>query len=282
MPSKPLKKTARCREEYKDFFAAADRCLRLGKNIINSLDKLKFIDRSLSKYQIILGFNFYKATNSFRAVMQLCSKGYCGDAMAIARKMIEIAVNLKYLSLSIDKRTDLYCSFASISHDKLMEDIRRETSESEEVSFSNKILKQIEEMNPKIAKACEIIKQEYKRDRDGRIDWKIAANWSGISLKKMAEKCQMTEDYIAYRVYSSKVHASIEEIVSHYDFDSGHFSFELEKKDIPWVLMETMKMYAIICTLVIKAFGFEQADAIKTVNDKLKKLKEHPMLSKVQ
>lgn len=268
-----------CGKEYRDFFALADECFTAGGDLITGLEKLQDSEYKFDRYHMILGFNFFKATNSFLAILKLCQHGFCGDAMSIGRKLIEIAINLKFLSLDRDSRIDKYCGFGSVANRKMIHDIKTESEDEADPQFTGYILRQIEIMTPQIEETCRKLGAEMKAIKPFDPNGHYKTNWAGISLKKMAKRCDMKEDYIAYRVYSGKVHASIEEIVSHYDFKKRRFSFDLEKADVPWVIMESIKMYLLVARLVDEAFELNTADRLDRLDKDSLRLKEHPILT---
>jgi len=65
------------------YFELSDQLYEMTLVITDNLSKRTLKRAELSLYQIILLFNYYKATNSFLPMVSLCDKGYVGDAKTI-------------------------------------------------------------------------------------------------------------------------------------------------------------------------------------------------------
>jgi len=267
-------------KKYKDFFELADECFELSNNVvIPALEALKLKQDQLSKYQIILGANFYKAQNSFLSIMYLCNEGLVGDAESLVRKLIELTVTLKYISQDIDDRIEKYWHHAAlIDYDwwkKLVNKNFRPVS-------NDKFVKKYKKLGPDIEKAYNEAKKFYGLDKNGEETGKFLHNWSGLGFEKMAVKCGMPAEIIPYKLYCIPIHASVKDIPEYFNFQNFSFDPNISREDdIPVTIIQAVRMYLLIVELVIDEFNLGLIDSLSDVRQHLESFKDF-ILSGVQ
>jgi len=262
-------------QKYKKFFELADECFELSNNVvIPALKTLKLKRDQFSKYQIILGANFYKAQNSFLSIMYLCNEGLAGDAKSLVRKLIELTVTLKYLSQDIDNRVEKYIHHgALVNYDWL----KKTVSKNVQSAFDDKFVEEFKKLSPDIEKAYNEAKQFYELNKKGEVSGKFIYNWSGLSFGEMAEKCGMVAEIIPYKLYCECIHASVDDVPNHFDFKSLSFDPNISVDDIPITIIQAVRMYLSIVELVISEFNLGLEDSLSFVKRHLESFKEFIM-----
>lgn len=268
--------------QHKELYAFADECIEMSDIILQAIIDLKLKDNELTKYQFIIGFNLYKVLDSYVSVMSLCNDGLVGDAKSIVRKLIEMSVTLKYLSLDKDIRLDQYLCFQALSNYKMFSEMKKEENlEEENKIYSDGLRKQIEQIEPKIMKDYEEAKEYFELNNKGDVKGEyIYKGWSGKTLKEMAIKCNMKEHVIPYKMFCISTHTSIDDIKSFYRADSAEFGSGFSIGDIPIIIIHSSKLYLSVIELCIKAFDLKLNGSFELLRNRLEKFKDHPMFSR--
>lgn len=262
-------------KKYKNFFELADECFELSNNVvIPALKALNLKQDELSKYQFILGANFYKAQNSFLSIMYLCNEGLVGDAESLVRKLIELAVTLKYISKDINNRIEKYLHHSAlVNYDRL----KKMEDKNFQSAYSNKLVEEFKKLKPEIEYAYSEAKQFYRVDEKGEVSRKFLYNWSGKSLGEMAAKCGMPDEMLPYKLYCERIHASVDDIPKYFDFKDFSFGPNVSVDDIPVTIIQAVRMYLLIVELVISEFNLKLRDSLYFLKQHLESFKEFIM-----
>lgn len=263
--------------QHRELYAFADECLEMSDIILQAIGNLKIKDNELTKYQLIIGFNLYKALDSYVSVMYLCNDGLVGDAKSILRKLLEMSVTLKYLSFDIETRQEQYLHFKSLSTYKKYLKIKKEDNVQEKDRiYSGWLRKQICELEPQILDDYKEAKKYFKLNEKREVKEKYFRSWSGKSLRKMAKGCNMQDQINAYDQLCDSTHASVNDYRSFYNNERLEFGSGFSIGDIPLVIIHSSMMYLKIIELSIDAFELKLNDSFELLRDRLERFKDHP------
>lgn len=204
-------------------------------------------------YQLALLANYFKSTNSYLSVALLCDKGLVGDAKTICRKLIELLINMVYMSEDREKRQYQYWSHMS---QKPLKDSRA-VLENEEF-FSEDVVTAMREIEARASDALKKAKEYWDTDETGKVIGDFKRNWSGKLLPEMAKACGMKYEYIVpYVQYCTPTHASSWDIPNYFQWEPPAFGQHFEHDDIPMVMSEAMRNYWGLTILLIEAFNLD-------------------------
>lgn len=248
-------------KKFPEFFELMHQCLELAKIITTNFHENFSGTDTPDLYRKILALNYYKAINAFVSVTKLTDAGLIGDSQTISRKLIEQAINLKYLSMDIDNRHEQYWNFMTLKLDNRI-------AATNDVKCYPKALKTKMKSHAKeTSKKLETLKSLYETDTKGNIKKHfISKSWSGLNTREMAEKCEMEEDYhYCFNLFSIPTHASSEDLMNFVDPDTlemgPNYRVGLSFK----VVMETVRVFLITSELVIEAFQMKLDGSLKQV-----------------
>jgi len=263
--------------QHKELYAFADECIEMSDIILHAIDELKIKEDELTKYQYIIAPNFYKALDSYVSILSLCNDGLVEDAKSITRKLLEMVVSLKYLSLDVEKRQDQYLHFASLSgyrrHKKIKEE--KNTQKKDKI-YSAWLSEQIKQFENQILENYEEAKKYFKSNTEGEIKEVFFRGWSGKPFSKMAKECNMSDQIIAYDILCDSSHASINGITNYCNHDRKEFGSGLSIGDIPLVIIHASKLYLYVIELSIDAFDLKLKDSFELLKNRLEEFKDHP------
>jgi hypothetical protein len=249
-------------KEFGQHFSLADDCLELGDLILASLEDRRLTKSDLNRYQLAVVANYYKATESFFSLTHLCNAGFTEDAGAIARKLIEVAITLKYLSQDVQGRIDKYWYHGFVQDHFRLRQIKQKGI------LSDEIREKLEELWPQTEAAYQEGKKHYELNKKGEVHGDYRKNSFGKSLIAMAEECGLAEVWSAYQIYCISTHSSIENIPSFLDFEKLKFKTGFRKEDVPALILQGVEMFLITSDLIIDAFTLDLQDSLKEVKDR--------------
>jgi hypothetical protein len=258
----------------KEIYKIASECIELGNLVIKNLDdlKLKFNVYDISEYRLILVQNFHKGLDSLSSMLLLCEKGYIGDADTIVRKILDIAVSMKYLSLDVENRIDLYTHYDALARYKILNEIEAEKSKNvgKEKVFSDYVVEEIEKEKNKIIRGYENVKKYYEPlNGNGEVHKKyLYKSWSGKSLPAMAKECGLTDYLIPYKLFNISTHTSIEDFEKYFDFDKCAF-IELNKDDALPLIVTAISLCLVIAELIINEFELKFRKSLQSLAERL-------------
>ena len=135
----------------------------------------------------IVFFHYVKAFSLLETIQILCQKNRIGESKIILRSLLNLYINLKWLTKeNIDNRMQRYADFEIIGKKRQMDWANVLPNNEEEK-------RRTEELNENFSK---IIKK-YKIKPD---DWEGLSRWSGKSIRKMAIDVDLLDDY--EKIYS--------------------------------------------------------------------------------
>ncbi len=195
-------------------------------------------------------FNFYKATSTFVSIQLLADRGHTGDAKALLRKLIDLLINVAYLSQDREVRQWQYWHYYARAVEKSFNVVAKNPNE-----YSEMIGQAIQEHRDSVARAMEDYRAYWNRDETEEIQRDFRRSWSGTGPAEMAKQCGMGWAYFhPYITCSSSLHASIEDITSYYNFEKGAFGLHFDHDDIPFVLLESCRSYWYLCVVIADVF----------------------------
>jgi hypothetical protein len=249
--------------KYADMFRYADQCIELSDIILKTLSERRLQQELLTRYQYILAFNYYKATNSMFSLLLLCDRGFVSDAKMSCRRLVETAIHLRYLSLDPAKRQEQYWGFMYSESLRALRKVR-------ELHTVNDKSPQIRELTEEFERLRETARQHWDTKPNGQPVGDFEHKWSGKDTRGMAEDCGMLDSYdTVFRYCCAATHCSIDDVTSYLDCEGSRFRFDIEHKDTPWVVFEGCHHYLLITSLVAEAFGLELEGSIVTLRSRI-------------
>jgi len=260
------------RESFEEFFSLADESIELSDIIMKGLDDLGIKNDELSKYQLALASNFHKAINSFLSIVNLCNMGFIEDAKTITRKVIEIAVTLKYISIDPEKRGNQYFHFWELSNYKILTDLQKVDKGH---VYTNWVQKELGKHASRIEKEYEESKAYFDLNKKGEVKGEFLRKWSGKIFEQMAIESGLSIEVRPYKLYCIATHVSIEDLTNYYDPKMSCFRPDLSIDDVPFIIIETVRMYLVIIELIVNEFNLKLDDSLSLVREHLEKFKDH-------
>jgi hypothetical protein len=189
--------------------------------------------------------------------------GTLGDAESIVRKLIEVAITLKFLATAPDELIVKYLEFEKIDrYNKLQEVRKRKAYEQIREGWeSNAAL---------IEQHYESLKEKYSVKK-GEIKNEPMKFWSGLSLGRMADDCGLGKLYAyPYKIFCSSVHCSVEEIPKYFDIGSDTVGPAVSMADVQSVLLSCCNVHLINCKVLSECCELPLLDAITDTAARLK------------
>lgn len=247
--------------KYDDFIDLTDHCLILGDLIVQNLGDRRLKEGDCLPIHYILAFNHLKATDALVSTTKLVDAGLIGDGEVIVRKLLDIAINLKYLSLDVDKRQYQYWHFMTVSAKKTADQVEADPK------YKEPLRKAMSEFAPEARKRYDECVDIFEKDSKGKPKLQT---WSGLNTKEMADKGGLSEDYrICYKLFSASTHGSIGDFMHYFDPERKLFEPRFESDSALALLLEAVRCYLIITEIVIKGFSLDFMDSHKLIGNKL-------------
>jgi hypothetical protein len=253
-------------KEFDKHFTLADSALELGDLILQNLNNRGMKDSNIDRYQWIVLSNYYKATESLLSLTHLCNAGFTEDAGTICRKLMEVAITLRYISLDKKERVENYWLHGVIMNHNWLEQIRRDYEPT------NWFRHNFEKLAPQIVESYE----QAQKDILGKK--RKPHSWSGKSLMKMAKECGLNRDvWSAYQLFNISTHSSVDNVLTFLDPKNLEFRSGFRKEDVPALILLGVQMFLIITELVIDANELNLEHSLKEVKHRLEELNRVPI-----
>ena len=138
-------------------FGIIDDCFALSDIILKNLGDRNIVQSELDIVQAIYFSNHYKATESLISTAKLADAVLIGDLQTVARKLLEQAINLKYMSLDVEKRAPKFSNYSAIKLKSKIKNVLSNDNYSNELKESmNDLMPESEEAYTKAMVFCEI------------------------------------------------------------------------------------------------------------------------------
>lgn len=260
--------------ELPDVFGIIDDCFALSNIILKNLGDRNIVQSELDIVQAIYLSNHYKATESLISTAKLADAGLIGDLQTVARKLLEQAINLKYMSLDVEKRAPKFSNYSAI---KLKSKIKNVLSND---NYSNELKESMNDLMPESDEAYTRAMVFFETDDCGTILKKYKKSWSGYNLSEMAEKCGLVSDYIyCFKIFSESTHAKTGILPDYFDLEKKSFGPTHQLSLAMKVLLEVLRLYLILTEFVIESFRIDLQGSIKSLRLRIDKLQGDPRLS---
>ncbi len=244
-----------------DFMGLMEQCLTLGDVISQNLGDHQFKEGDLSPAHYIYAFNLLKASDTLISSAKLVDAGLVGDAKALARKILDIAINLKYMSLDIEKRQYQYWYYWTVLSKKTTELVLND--EGYQDSLKDAVRLFADDARKNFLERVHL----FEKDSKGKPN---LSSWSGLHISDMADKSGLGTDYrICYKLFSASTHGSIDDMLHYFDPNEKAFGPRFETSDALALILEVVRCYLIITGLVIDAFHLELGESHASVGNQL-------------
>lgn len=255
---------------YPEDFAIVDQALEICDIILYGLGERRMKEADLSDYQKVLLAICYKMNSSILSLASLCSRGLVQDANTIARKLLESAVSMEYLSFEPDQRSvrvRRFCDHGTVQlYHYQLRNIENILSNPEIQRLAPHFL----QLPKQIRAEYELKKSSFPVQRKGLVQGDYRSSWSGMSIPEMAYKVgkDLWEDiFTMYYVFCVSTHTSIADVDAFYDPVRLVFGprAQDEENDPPLLLLFGSRMLLRVARLVGQAFDMDIAESIDTV-----------------
>lgn len=261
-------------QRLKDVFEIIDDCFALSDIILKNLGERKIAKSELNIVHAIYLSNHYKATESLISAAKLTDAGLIGDSQTICRKLLEQAINLKYMSLDVEKRAPRFWYYSSIELKRMINYILNNEN------YNNELKASMREFIPEAEQAYERAIVYFEKESNGKILKKYKTSWSGYNLSEMAEKCGLVDDYIyCYKIFSQRTHVKMGNLTDYFDLHKESFGPTYQLSLAMKVLLEVLRLYLILTEFVIDSFSIDLRMSIKSLRQRINKLQGDPRLS---
>jgi len=210
-------------------------------------------------YKGICLFFLLKAAKTHAAIGLLMDNRCVEDARALLRSLIELAINLRYISKEPEKRALLYSEYAYVVWWRRMKDAKKISSEHSLPPPEDK-----PEVADELRKNHEGVKANY-RGRGRK------PTWSGLSVKRMAEEVGMAADYFFYTWHCGQLHSGPENAASYLQMTARGLNaapWEADPKELAGTAVETCRYSQLITETLGQVFAVEiqsDLDEIKSM-----------------
>ncbi len=217
----------------------------------------------LTEYHQILLVSCPKTINSLVSVARLCDAGLMEDANTIARKLIEVAVNLMYMNLdraTLEQKASRFYHHGAITAKSNLDRI-----EEHPQWFADFLRQEMSSMKPEIQRAYGNAIQHYPCGKKGRINGSFKQHWDGKNLREMIVELGKVQLMTIYTVFSASTHFSADDVASYLDRDNGAVLSGLRSEDIPYLLNESVRLAGVVLRIVDMDFSLGIEDDLEAL-----------------
>lgn len=239
-------------ETFPREYALLDECLARGDDIYTiTLDQHQS-DYSHSPFHYALVYLLVRSIPSLVATSQLVSAGFIGEARALLRRSLEALITAKYLSLNPMEYGPLFIRYGVID---TAVNVPRLLSKP---YLPRELRDALANLLPDIERQYDRIKGGYPQNRKGLVCGDYVTSWSGKTIAKMAEECNLGQDYIfGYSLSSHQVHMSVSAVGDYFDVNLKKFRYHWSRKDVRNVLMHQARAFLMFLLIVDDAFSLQ-------------------------
>lgn len=191
----------RMAEKYSKHFGVCADCIRSADSFLESIEGLGIGAENFTAVQLAISANFFKVCNSLISAYFLADAGLVEDVKTMTRKIIDLTVNMKYLSLDSDKRAADYLAFEAIHRKTTLDRVRSgaiPTSAFVQSGFECNASRIEAEYTTAIARYGQASKDEIGLRK---------RSWSGKFFTQMAKEAGLQNYVVPYELFCSATHA---------------------------------------------------------------------------
>jgi len=190
MEEKSLKEIIR--EKYKDLFEFADEITKRYDNFL--------VGKKDDLIKGITAFHFTRAIHLLESIKILCRERYATESLAILRSLFNLYINIKWLNLT--NEWERYADFEYLYKRNLVDVLKK-----------HKQMEGDKEKDKDLNEKCNKVINKYELNIK---NYRNLSEWSGKSIRKMAEDVQEQWEYdIIYQHLSSIEHTSPSSVKSY-------------------------------------------------------------------
>lgn len=247
--------------QHQTLFALCEKLLNLSFTIIDRINEKKHNTSINKNYAEFLSLILVRTTNVFEGVLILCNEGQRTNALCLLRIIVESLINLKYVQTDKEELSELFLNYGTVGISRYFE-----LSKMEDPMPTSHLEKELDKAFPVWRNILEKVKSKYNPKWD---------NWSGKSVKNMADLGKVLELYPDFRFLSEISHPSVAAVANHTATNAEGSTIQLQEdtETINSALASAFKCYFNI--LVNIKNGFE----IKLDKEFVETFKEFQLLS---
>lgn len=253
-------------EIYKQHFGLLSQVLSLADRSLDQLSNRELGVSDVSRLQCVLIAAFYQAKDTLGAIGLLLDDGYSEEAKPLVRKLIESAINLRYLAQNVEERLDRFTYYTDVMN------YMRITKIVKNEKFPANLRENLSKRIPQLLQDLEEAKESLGAESESKLLDLFRRGWSGRSVLKMAEDTDLTENYVTFERCSISTHASNQGLANYYDENKTAFYSFVSEEEIPEFVLEASKGFLITNELLIKEFELKLLEPFNEVARKLSDL----------
>lgn len=221
-------------QTYQDLFSFTENAVKNSRNFLVG-------ERPNTVGKKVTLFHFARAVYLLDAIYRLCKQGFATEAMVILRSLLNLYINIKWLSTSnsserFTRFVDFGAVYEALAIDRLAE--RRGLSAN---------------FHPR--QDFEVVKKKYglKKTRD-------FFSWSQKSIRQMAKEVKLDHEYdVVYSQLSAVEHTGLETAASYVENPEGKIVLKAGPRDdnIRLVLLTALKYYFFVEGITREVFGLD-------------------------
>lgn len=246
-------------QKYNQYFVVTANCIDLFSDIIQAIECKKLSQKDWGEFRLILLFNYIKATNSLKTLRLVASRCLTEDGRTTVRKLIELALNMIYLSDDPDSRASLYWHHGHVTM------YFRAKRYVNDISQSSLLRDGFGQMLPEIERHFEEAKKIIPCTQKGELKREYRFNWSGLSVSNLAKACGLSQLYDRYDQFSTSVHPSPEDLTTYFKPDTGEFDRGMDDEEVPALLCLGAELHLILSALTVRVFDLNHHSTIHSM-----------------
>ncbi len=240
--------------KYPNYFALVDKYISEHNIIIGHLQEMKIEANERNLFTTICIVQSYKAADTAISLSKLVSAGLSGDAATVCRKLLEQAITILYIAKDPVKRSSMYINHPCLNQVDRVDQFINSKHSTEALKSS------LKEIRTDAIKAQKAARKIFNFPQDKKIPYEYQTNWSGLNLKKMAEKVGLGRDYFyTYVLFSQVTHSGASNLPEYLDLEKSEFRPRHELSALLLTLLNGLKSYHVVLETFEKSLGHESS-----------------------
>ncbi len=231
-------------QRYQDLFRFTEKTAKKSRNFLIG-------ERPDSVGKKVILFHFARAAYLLDAIFRLCNQGFATEAMVILRSLLNLYINIKWLTTSnseerLARFVDFGAVYEALAFDRLAE--RRGSSAN---------------FHPR--EDFELVKRKYGLKKTSDF-----FRGSGKSIRQMAKDVNLDSEYdVVYSHLSAVEHTGLETAASYVKHPEGKIVLKAGPRDdnIRLVLLTALKYYFFVEGMTREMFGLDCAPLEKETQE---------------
>jgi hypothetical protein len=233
-----------------EYFRLMDIAWEASDIVLSNLNGPRLSGKVLQPFPLVVMSLYYKSRDCMLSIATLCACGHTREAYTIVRKLLETAVNLKYISMDPTERAPRFGKYGAVRSYFLAQRVKNDPTWPENVR------KDLASISDEIRVGFESSKSLFC-DQSGKLLSKYSRYWDGKSIPKMAKECGLVDDLSAYEVFNFATHTSSSDVGIYFDMGKKQFRSGADASDVPGVLLESVRLFTIPLRLVAAEFKLD-------------------------